>query len=120
MVLVLGGAVIATPTHVYAKPGDAQIAAGACTFSAPTPSKSGDNVTATAHISDCGTAYWTLTIQRHRTGPFWQTMGTSNRNNDGEVRVTTGCKELGTYTYRSILESNKGHQSVSGHNRFSC
>jgi hypothetical protein len=92
-----------------------------CTFSAPTPSKSGSNVTATANISDCPSgARWTLTIQRHRSGPIWQNLGNNWRDGNGGLTTTTGCGGSGTWTYRSILESNQGHQSVSGHNRFGC
>jgi hypothetical protein len=112
------------PARASARPLTAQegaVSAAACTFSAPTPSKSGSNVTASTTISDCpSSARWTLTIQRHTSGPFWQNLGSNWRDGNGDLATTTGCGGSGWRTYRSILQSNQGHQSVSGHHRFSC
>lgn len=92
----------------------------ACTFAAPTPYRNGANVTASADLSDCGPdSRWVLTIQRHRYGPIWQNEGSNQRKGDGTISLTTGCVP-GLSTYRTVLDSAYGHQSIGGPAEFNC
>jgi len=91
-----------------------------CTFVAPVPYKSNGNIKATASISGCSASLvWYLTLQRHRYLSWWQNEANNWRQSDGTVTVIGGCVP-GTWTYRTVLTSSAGHQSVSGHARITC
>jgi len=101
-------------------PFSAEAQAADCTFVAPVPSKSNGNIKATASISGCGASpFWYLTLQRHRYLSWWQNEANNGRQGDGTVTVIGGCVP-GTWTYRTVLTSSAGHQSVSGHARITC
>lgn len=92
----------------------------ACDFSAPLPENKNGEAVANTTISGCGSYRWYITMQRHRFGPVWQNLADNFRDGDGDLGVRTGCQGSGWRTYRTVLTSSGGHQSISGHARFYC
>ncbi|CRK59214.1 hypothetical protein [Alloactinosynnema sp. L-07] len=92
----------------------------ACRYATYAPARSGSNVTGWGEKWECGgSTSWTITLQRHRGGGWWQNEARNYATGDGWVSVTAGCVP-GTWTYRTILESNVGHKTVSSHAAISC
>ncbi|MFD4639783.1 hypothetical protein ACFWN2_20885 [Lentzea sp. NPDC058436] len=92
----------------------------ACSFAAYAPGRSGGNVVGWGEKWDCGGGTsWTITVQRHRGGAWWQNEATNFATGDGWLSASAGCVG-GTRTYRTVLQSNVGHQSVSAHATFTC
>lgn len=80
----------------------------ACWFAAYPPNKEGSLLRAWGEKWDCSpSAKWTITLQRHRTGGWWQNEGHNSHQGNGWVSVPAGCVP-GQWTYRTILESNQG------------
>jgi hypothetical protein len=90
----------------------------ACSYAAYAPVKGGSNITGWGEKWGCGGVQWTLRIQRHTGGPFWQNVASNFATGDGWLSGTAGCGASGTY--RTILESNAGHQTVSAHAAITC
>lgn len=92
----------------------------ACRFAAYPPKKEGSILRAWGEKWDCGAGTaWTITLQRHRGGAWWQNEGVNYHTGDDWVSVTAGCVS-GQRTYRTILQSNLGHQMVSAHATITC
>ncbi|MEV6237808.1 hypothetical protein [Lentzea sp. NPDC051838] len=113
-VLVLG--VMAMPTAQAS----ATTRTAACGFAAYPPARSGSNVVGWGEKWGCGGGTsWTITVQRHRSGAWWQNEARNFGTGDGWLSASAGCVG-GTWTYRTILESNVGHKSVSAHATITC
>lgn len=110
--LLMVGAALPVP------PASAAPVVMACTFAAYPPSRSGGNVVGWGEKWGCG-ASWTITVQRHRGGAWWQNEARNFGTGDGWLSASAGCAG-GTWTYRTILESNVGHKSVSANRVISC
>ncbi|MFD4675451.1 hypothetical protein ACFWNN_37375 [Lentzea sp. NPDC058450] len=90
----------------------------ACRYAAYPPAKSGSNVVGWGEKWDCGgSVNWTLTVQKHLTGPWWQFAGNNFASGDGWLSAPAGCV---SGTYRTILTSSSGHQTVGGHASITC
>lgn len=91
----------------------------ACWYAAYAPNKEGSIVRGWGEKWDCGQTGWTITVQRHRGGAWWQNEATNTHTGDNWVSAGAGCVP-GTWTYRTILQSNAGHQTVSTHRTITC
>lgn len=92
----------------------------ACWYAAYAPNKEGSIVRGWGEKWDCGDqTYWTITVQRHRAGAWWQNEATNNHTGNNWVSAGAGCVP-GTWTYRTILQSNAGHHTVSTHRTITC
>ncbi|MFV2110196.1 hypothetical protein [Micromonospora sp. LOL_015] len=107
-----------TPAAVAAPAGDVE--ASACWYAAYPPNKEGSTLRAWGEKWDCGdSTRWTITLQRHRTASWWQNEAVNYHAGNNWVSVAAGCAS-GTFTYRTILESNAGHHPVSANKVITC
>ncbi|GGM76328.1 hypothetical protein ACFFX1_52795 [Dactylosporangium sucinum] len=120
--LATAGAAVAlasTGAMVGANPAAAAPArAAACTYASYAPNKDGSLVRGWGEKWGCGsTTKWTITVQRLRGPGWWQNEGVNYHTGDNWVSAAGGCV---TGTWRTILESNQGHQMVSAHAQITC
>ncbi|MFE2612308.1 hypothetical protein ACFXA2_01665 [Micromonospora chalcea] len=115
--LAVGGMLTAAPAA--AAPADTtQAAMAACWYATYAPNKEGSVVRGWGEKWDCGgSTRWTITLQRLRGPGWWQNEGVNTHTGDNWVSVAGGCV---TGTYRTILQSNAGHQMVSSHGYITC
>ncbi|QOC94253.1 hypothetical protein [Micromonospora craniellae] len=121
--LAIATAVLGTPASAASTATDARATdalQAACWYAAHAPNKDGGIVRGWGEKWDCGDqTFWTITVQRHRGGAWWQNEATNNHTGNNWVSAGAGCVP-GTWTYRTILESNSGHQMVSTHRTITC
>jgi hypothetical protein len=92
----------------------------ACTYAAYAPNREGSLVRGWGEKWGCGgSTSWTITVQRHRGASWWQNEARNYATGDNWVSAAAGCV-FGTRNYRTILESDVGHKTVSAHNTITC
>jgi hypothetical protein len=92
----------------------------ACSYAAYAPNREGSLVRGWGEKWGCGgSTWWTITVQRHRGASWWQNEARNFATGDGWVSAAAGCVS-GTWTYRTILESDVGHKTVSAHRTITC
>ena len=117
---LLALATVATPSAAAASDNSGEVGVNACWFAAYAPNKEGSGLRAWGEKWECGDGtVWKITLQRHRTGTWWQNEGTNSHTGNNWVSVASGCAS-GQWTYRTILESNAGHYTVSANKVITC
>ncbi|MEU8001306.1 hypothetical protein AB0B66_09130 [Catellatospora sp. NPDC049111] len=118
-VVVTGGAASATASTEVAATGS--FGTLACWYAAYPPNKEPNGtLKGWGEKWDCGdSTVWTLTLQRHRTSAWWQQEGINFHTGNNWMQVSGPCAS-GTWTYRTILSSNVGHQMVSANKVITC